>query len=129
MSDDLYLGCAEQLSVSPGLVQRLLQDHQPDGAGWCRAHERRPERHPCSIRRLAELAAGYAAERSRPAAARLVRQTASQHSTIGASQRGQGSAQPAVPPSISPASISSASSSQPGHVHQPVVSSVPMPRG
>lgn len=123
MSDDLYLGCAEQLSASPGLVARLLHDHQPGGDGWCRAHARRPERHPCSIRRLAELAAGYAAERSRPST-RLARQTASQHSTIGASQRGQGSVQPAVPPSIS-----SASSPQPGHVHQPVVSSVLMSRG
>ncbi len=124
MPEDLYLGCAEQLSASPGLVAQLLRDHQPDAAGWCGVHDTRPERHPCSIRRLAELAAGYAAERSRPAGAHPARQTASQHSTIGASQRGQGSAQPAVPPSIS-----SASSSQPGHVHHPVVSSVPMPRG
>lgn len=60
---DLYTGCAEQLAVSPELVGRLLRDHVPDGDGWCRGHDVHMERHPCSIRRLAEMASTYAAER------------------------------------------------------------------
>ena len=63
--NDLYTGCAEQLATSPDLVGRLLDDHVGTADGWCGAHAVHPERHPCSIRRLAELAAGYAAERPR----------------------------------------------------------------
>lgn len=62
MADDLYTRCAEQLAVSPDLVRRLLDDHVPTQDGWCREHGAHPERHPCSIRRLAELASLYAAE-------------------------------------------------------------------
>ena len=63
MAEDLYTGCAEQLAVSPDLVEQLLCDHTPRADGWCRAHDSHMERHPCSIRQLAELAQGYAAER------------------------------------------------------------------
>lgn len=70
MPDDLHTRCAEQLAVSPMLVRRLLDQHVPTGDGWCREHGSHPERHPCSIRRLAELAAFYAADQlPRPARA------------------------------------------------------------
>jgi hypothetical protein len=36
----------------------LLAEHVPDPEGWCRSHIAHLERHPCSIRRLAELAGG-----------------------------------------------------------------------
>lgn len=62
MSKDLYTGCAEQLAMSPVLVERLLDEHVPTVDGWCRDHDAHLERHPCSIRRLAELASAYAAE-------------------------------------------------------------------
>lgn len=65
MAKDLFIGCAEQLATSPDLVERLLDVHTSTADGWCTGHQIRPERHPCSIRRLAELAAGYAAERPR----------------------------------------------------------------
>lgn len=57
MARDLFTECAEQLANSPDLVSELLAVHQPDAAGWCRGHDAHPERHPCSIRILAELAA------------------------------------------------------------------------
>lgn len=57
MAKDLFTECAEQLASSPDLVSELLAAHGPTAAGWCRAHEAHPERHPCSIRLLAELAA------------------------------------------------------------------------
>ena len=63
MVDDLYTGCAEQLAVSPVLVEALLHDHLPDADGWCSGHAAHTELHPCSIRRLAEMARNYAAER------------------------------------------------------------------
>ncbi len=63
MVKDLYTGCAEQLAVSPDLVAQLLHDHVPNADGWCRGHAAHTERHPCPIRRLAELARNYAAER------------------------------------------------------------------
>jgi hypothetical protein len=63
VADDLFTGCAEQLAVSPGLVEQLLRDHGPTPDGWCRQHENHHEQHPCSIRRLAEMASSYAAHR------------------------------------------------------------------
>ncbi len=63
MADDLYTGCAEQLAVSPVLVRQLLHDHVPNAEGWCNGHAAHMELHPCSIRRLAEMARNYAAER------------------------------------------------------------------
>ncbi|MCW2721654.1 hypothetical protein [Pseudonocardia sp.] len=62
-AEDLYTGCAEQLAVSPELVERLLHDHVPTADGWCRGHDIHLEPHPCSIRRLAEMARNYAADR------------------------------------------------------------------
>lgn len=79
MAKDLFIGCAEQLATSPDLVERLLDVHTSTADGWCQGHQTRPERHPCSIRRLAEMAAGYAAERHRVTTAHPV---ASQHRTI-----------------------------------------------
>ncbi|MCY7341997.1 MAG: hypothetical protein LH603_09150 [Pseudonocardia sp.] len=35
----------------------------PTRDGWCREHGAHPERHPCSIHRLAELATTYTTER------------------------------------------------------------------
>jgi len=58
MESDVFVACAEQLAASPQMVERLLRDHTPNAQGWCRSHDARPERHPCSIRALAELAAG-----------------------------------------------------------------------
>ena len=56
MADDPFTACAEQLAATPKLVRQLLEDHTPTSDGWCRAHDGHAERHPCSIRRLAELA-------------------------------------------------------------------------
>lgn len=46
-----------QLAARPDLVRRLLETHRATTDGWCRAHDAHRERHPCSIRRIAELAA------------------------------------------------------------------------
>ena len=59
MAGDPYTACAEQLALTPGLVRRLLVDHSPTEDGWCR-HAGQHEQHPCSIRRLAELAWAHA---------------------------------------------------------------------
>ncbi len=58
MARDLYTECAAELAASPDLVATLLTEHRATSEGWCRSHNAHPERHPCSIRRLAELAAG-----------------------------------------------------------------------
>lgn len=58
MARDLFTECAEQLAASPDLIATLLSEHTPTADGWCRSHNVHPERHPCSIRRLAEIAAG-----------------------------------------------------------------------
>lgn len=63
MAEDVFTACAEQLAGTPQLVSRLLTDHAPDGHGWCRAHATHGERHPCSIRQLAELARTHEARR------------------------------------------------------------------
>lgn len=60
MGKDLFTACAEQIAASPELVTQLLVEHTARPDGWCRCHDVHPERHPCSIRRLAELAAGHA---------------------------------------------------------------------
>ncbi|MBW0115326.1 hypothetical protein [Pseudonocardia abyssalis] len=57
MAKDLFTECAAQLAVSPDLVAQLLAEHSPGVDGWCRGHSAHRERFPCSIRRLAELAA------------------------------------------------------------------------
>lgn len=57
MDNNAFTACAEQLAGTPELVTRLLNDHAPTPQGWCRSHYAHPERHPCSIRVLAELAA------------------------------------------------------------------------
>lgn len=54
-----YIACAELLALDPDLVRRLLADHSADAHGRCRTHHSRREAHPCSIRSLAELAAGF----------------------------------------------------------------------
>lgn len=59
MAGDPFTACAEQLSTTPRLVRQLLDDHVPTSDGWCRAHDGRADRHPCSIRRLAELARAH----------------------------------------------------------------------
>lgn len=59
MARDLYTECAAELAASPDLVATLLTEHTATPDGWCRSHNAHPERHPCSIRRLAELAAGH----------------------------------------------------------------------
>ncbi len=64
MGKDPFTACAELLS--PELVTQLLIEHTPTADGWCRDHVVHPERHPCSIRRLAELATGH----PRPSAVR-----------------------------------------------------------
>lgn len=64
VTEDLFTGCAEQVAVSPELVRRLLLDHVPTPEGWCREHGAHPERHPCSIRRLAEMASEFVTERA-----------------------------------------------------------------
>jgi hypothetical protein len=56
MPQDPYTACAEQLALAPRLVHQLLTDHRPDEDGWCRAHDGHHDRHPCSIRTLAEFA-------------------------------------------------------------------------
>lgn len=58
MGRDLYTACADELAATPDLVAKLLAEHTATADGWCRSHNAHPERHPCSIRRLAELAAG-----------------------------------------------------------------------
>lgn len=57
MVSDVFAACADQLAASPELVARLRREHVPDEVGLCRAHDAHPERHPCSIRTLADLAA------------------------------------------------------------------------
>ncbi len=57
MAKDLFTECADLLGASPDLVAQLLAEHTSTPDGWCRCHSAHPERHPCSIRRLAELAA------------------------------------------------------------------------
>ncbi len=56
MSQDPFTACAEQLALTPRLVRQLLTDHSPTEDGWCQAHDGHSERHPCSIRTLAEFA-------------------------------------------------------------------------
>jgi hypothetical protein len=56
VAQDPYTACAEQLAMTPQLVRQLLTDHTPDEHGWCRAHDGHHDRHPCSIRTLAEFA-------------------------------------------------------------------------
>lgn len=58
MATDRFTACADQLATSPDLVAQLLAEHTPTPDGWCRCHSAHPERFPCSIRRLAEMAAG-----------------------------------------------------------------------
>ncbi|QJY47097.1 hypothetical protein [Pseudonocardia broussonetiae] len=58
MPKDLFTECADELAASPDLVAQLLVEHSADPDGWCRGHSAHRERHPCSIRRLAELAGG-----------------------------------------------------------------------
>lgn len=53
---DAFEACAEQLTMTPELITQLLDDHVPIRDGWCQMHDAHPERHPCSIRTLAELA-------------------------------------------------------------------------
>lgn len=65
MTTDNYTACAEQLAATPQLVARLLEGHTPTPQGWCRQHDAHPERHPCSIRTLAELAAAHVRARRR----------------------------------------------------------------
>jgi hypothetical protein len=59
VAEDPFTACAEQLASTPHLVRKLLEDHTPTGDGWCRAHDGHAERHPCSIRQLAELARAH----------------------------------------------------------------------
>jgi hypothetical protein len=59
VAEDRYRACARELADTPELVAQLLEDHTPRPDGWCRAHDVHAERHPCSIRRLAELADTY----------------------------------------------------------------------
>ena len=59
MTDDPFTAFAEQLAATPNLVRRLLEDHTRTPDGWCQAHDGHAERHPCSIRRLAELATAH----------------------------------------------------------------------
>lgn len=56
MAVDPFTACAEELAATPILVRQLLTDHTATRDGWCQAHDGHAERHPCSIRRLAELA-------------------------------------------------------------------------
>lgn len=53
---DGFAACAAEIAAAPDLVRRILEAHRPDADGWCRAHDAHRERHPCSIRTLAELA-------------------------------------------------------------------------
>lgn len=70
MAEDPYTACAEQLATTPRLVRQLLNDHAPRPDGWCQAHDGHAERHPCSIRRLAEMAATYITSKEQPNGAR-----------------------------------------------------------
>jgi len=65
VAGDPYTACAEELALTPRLVRQLLADHSPTADGWCRAHDGHQERHPCSIRTLAEFARAHAAARPR----------------------------------------------------------------
>ncbi|MCO1658332.1 hypothetical protein [Pseudonocardia humida] len=65
MAEDPYTACAEQLALTPGLVRQLLVDHAPTEDGWCQGHHGHHERHPCSIRRLAEMARAHATANGR----------------------------------------------------------------
>lgn len=56
MPRDVYTECAAELAVAPDLVAQILAVHVAAPNGWCRAHVSHRERHPCSIRTLAELA-------------------------------------------------------------------------
>jgi hypothetical protein len=56
VAEDPFTACAEQLALTPHLVRRLLDDHSPTEDGWCRGHDTHQQRHPCSIRTLAEVA-------------------------------------------------------------------------
>jgi hypothetical protein len=60
VAQDRFAACAEQLAGTPELIMQILDDHSPTADGWCRVHEAHPERHPCSIRALAELAQAMA---------------------------------------------------------------------
>jgi hypothetical protein len=60
VAEDPYTACAHQLALTPDLVRQLLADHSPTEDGFCRGHDGHPHRHPCSIRRLAELARAHA---------------------------------------------------------------------
>jgi hypothetical protein len=60
MSDGSYGELVSQLAATPQLVAQLLHAHTPTAGGWCRDHHAHRERHPCTIRRLAESAAGRA---------------------------------------------------------------------
>lgn len=83
MAEDPFTACAEQLARTPKLVRQLLEDHRPTPDGWCQAHDGHAERHPCSIRRLAEMAsARVAAEAAtRRAAAPAPREAMSRQRT------------------------------------------------
>jgi hypothetical protein len=59
VADDAYTLCAEQLAVTPRLVQQLLEDHSPTADGTCQCHGCHAQHHPCAIRRLAELARAH----------------------------------------------------------------------
>lgn len=65
VAEDPFSACAEQLARTPHLVRQLLDDHSPTEDGWCRGHDTHQQRHPCSIRTLAEFARGYATAGSR----------------------------------------------------------------
>lgn len=66
MATDSFAACAEQLARTPELIAQLLADHSPTPQGWCRMHDAHPERHPCSIRALAELALTLTRTGTRP---------------------------------------------------------------
>lgn len=51
-----FVTAALELADTPELVDRLIQTHVPGPNGYCRAHDAHRERHPCSIRRLADMA-------------------------------------------------------------------------
>lgn len=64
MAKDLFTDAAEQLAGDPALVAELLREHAATPDGWCRQHGAHRERHPCSIRSLAEMAEHSAAAAS-----------------------------------------------------------------
>ena len=65
MAEDPYTECAQQLALTPALVHQLLVDHSPTEDGRCQGHDGTHEQHPCSIRRLAELARAHASATGR----------------------------------------------------------------